>query len=145
MKIDIKNQKVKRRFFTWLKEAEGLCDSTINGIDKAILLYEDFTKQAGFTGFKPEKAIEFKKWLAKRKFRGKQISVTTLHSYLRYLRRFFSWLSWQPGYKSKITPDVVSYLRISEKEERIATQYVPGNDLSRALALRGTRLRHWVP
>lgn len=125
MKINIKNERVKRKFFTWLKEAEGLCDSTINGIDKAILLYEDFTKQADFTGFKPAKATAFKKWLAKRKFKGKQISVTTLHSYLRYLRKFFSWLSLQLGYRSKITPDVVRYLRITEKEERIATQYIP--------------------
>lgn len=122
-KVNIKNERVKRKFFTWLKEAEGLCDSTINGIDKAILLYEDFTKQADLTGFNPSKAVAFKKSLAKRKSKGKQISVTTLHSYLRYLRRFFSWLSWQPGYKSKITLDVVSYLRVSEKEERIATQY----------------------
>ena len=124
-KANIKNERVKRRFFTWLKEAEGLCDSTIDGIEKSILLWEDFTKQADFTSFKPDKAIAFKKWLGKRKFKGKQISVTTLHSYLRYLRRFFSWLSCQPGYKSRITPDVVSYLRISEKDERIATQYTP--------------------
>ena len=124
-KVNIKNERVKRRFFTWLKEAEGLCDSTINGIDKAILLYEDFTKQSDFTSFNSTRATAFKKWLTKRKSKGKQISVTTLHSYLRYLSRFFSWLSWRPGYKSKITPDVVSYLRMSEKEERIATQYIP--------------------
>jgi integrase len=125
VKINIKNERVKRKFFTWLKEAEGLCDSTINGIDKAILLYEDFTKRADFTSLKPDKAIGFKKWLAKRKFKGKQISVPTFHSYLRCLRRFFSWLSWQPSYKSKITPDVVGYLKMSEKDERIATQYIP--------------------
>jgi integrase len=37
------------------------------------------------------------------------------------------WLSWQPGYKSKITLDKVAYLKPLEKEERIATQYVPRN------------------
>jgi integrase len=124
-KVNIKNERVKRKFFIWLKEAEGLCDSTINGIDRAILLYEDFTKQADFTSFKPNKVIEFKKWLGRREFKGKRISLTTLHSYLRYLRRFFRWLSLQPGYKSRITPDVVGYLKMSEKDERIATQYVP--------------------
>jgi len=80
--FNIKNERAKRRFFTWLKEAEGLCDSTIDGIEKSILLWEDFTKQADFTSLKPDKAIAFKKWLAKRKFKGKQISVTTFHSYL---------------------------------------------------------------
>jgi integrase len=125
MKANIKNERVKRRFFTWLKEAEGCCDSTVNNTEKAILLYEDFTKQADFTTFNPDRAIDFKKWLAKREFRGKPNSVTTYHTYLRYLRKFFTWLSWQPGYKSRITPDLVSYLKISEKDERIATQYIP--------------------
>ena len=124
-KVNIKNERVKRKFFTRLKEAEGLCDSTINGIDKAILLYEDFTKQVDFTSFSPSKAVAFKKWLGKREFQGKQISVTTLHSYLRYLKKFFSWLTMQPGYRSRIKPDAVSYLKISEKDERIATQYIP--------------------
>ena len=125
VKVNIKNERVKRRFFTWLKEANGCCDSTVNSIEKAILLYEDFTKQADFTTFNPDRAIKFKKSLIEREYRGKPISITTYHTYLRYLRKFFSWLSDQPGYKSKIRPDIVSYLKISEKEERIATQYIP--------------------
>ena len=122
MKVNIKNERVKRRFFTWLKHAGGCCDSTINSIEKSILLYEDFTKQADFTTFNPDKAIKFKEALINREYRGKAISPTTRHTYLRNLQKFFLWLSWQPGYKSKIRPDIVSYLRISEKEERIATQ-----------------------
>ena len=119
VKINAKNERIKRKFFTWLKEAAGCCDSTIINIEKAILLYEDFTKQADFVSFCPDKAIKFKKWLSKREFRGKLISLTTYHTYLRYLRKFFSWLSWQSGYRSKITPDIVGYLRISEKEESL--------------------------
>ena len=89
------------------------------------MLYEDFTKQADFMTYKADKAIEFKKWLSKREYRGEIIALTTYYTYLRYLRKFFSWLSWQAGYKSKITPDKIDYLKISEKEERIATQSVP--------------------
>jgi len=125
VKVNVKNERIKRRFFTWLKEADGCCDSTINNIEKSILVYEDFTKQADFTTFNPDRAIKFKKSLIKREYRGQTISITTYYTYLRYLRKFFSWLSWQAGYKSKITPDIVSYLKISEKEERIATQYIP--------------------
>lgn len=125
MKVNIKNERVKRRFFTWLKHAGGCCDSTINSIEKSILLYEDFTKLADFATFNPDKAMRFKKALIKREYRGKAISPTTRHAYLRCLTKFFSWLSWQPGYKSKIRPDIVSYLKISEKEERIATQSRP--------------------
>jgi integrase len=124
-KVNGKNERVKRRFFSWAKEAQGYSDSTVNNIEKAILLWEDFTKHEDFWKYKPNKAAEFKKWLKKREFRGKIISLTTYHTYLRYLIKFFSWLSWQPGYTSKIRRDTVAYLTISEKEERIATQQNP--------------------
>lgn len=121
-KVNVKNERIKKKFFTWAKEAEGYSDSTVNNIEKAILLWEDFTRHADFSKFKPNKAIEFKKWLRKKEFRGKTISVATYHTYLRYLIKFFTWLSWQSGYKSIMRPDTVAYLTISEKEERIATQ-----------------------
>lgn len=127
MKVNIKNEKVKRRFFNWLKEAHGHCDSTVNSIEKAILIYEDFTGLMDFATFNSEKAIAFKKWLQKRQVKGKSLSVTTYCTYLRYLHKFFLWLSWQPGYKSKITIDTVDYLKPLGKEERIATQYIPRN------------------
>jgi hypothetical protein len=57
VKINVKNEKVKRKCFTWLKHADGCCDSTINNIEKSILLYEDFTKQADFATFNPDKAM----------------------------------------------------------------------------------------
>lgn len=126
-KLNIKNECVKRRFSKWLKEANGCCEATADNVEKAILLYEDFSKQADFVSFNSDKAKQFKDWLKKRQHRDKPISLVTYYTYLRYLRKFFSWLSWQAGYKSKITPDIVDYLKISEKEERIATQYTPRN------------------
>lgn len=127
IKVNIKNERMKRLFFKRLKEARGRCDATVNNVEKAILLYEEFTKYADFATYRPDKAIEFKKWLKKREFRGKVISLTTYHTYLRHIRSFFYWLSEQAGYRSKITSDVVDYLSISEKEERIATQQTPRN------------------
>lgn len=125
MKANLKNETVKRNFFKWLKEANGCCNATVNSVEKAILIYEDFTGLMDFASFNSEKAIEFKKWLQKRQTKGKPLSVTTYCTYLRYLHKFFLWLSWQPGYKSKITIDTVDYLKPSGKEERIATQYIP--------------------
>ena len=127
MKINIKNERVKRRFFRWLKGADGCCQGTVDCVERSILVYEDFTKQADLVTFKPDTAIEFKKWLLKREYKGKLISITTYHAYLRNLRKFFTWLSWQAGYKSKIRPDIIAYLKISEKEERMATQNIPRN------------------
>lgn len=124
---NIKNEKIKRSFFRWLREAQGLCDATINNIERAILHYQDFTKNIDFGCFNSDKAVEFKKWLRKRQYRGKPISITTYHAFLRYLRKFFSWLSFQPGYKTKIAPNDIEYLNILQKEEREATQYVPRN------------------
>ena len=71
LKISIKNERIKRKFFRWLKEADGCCDSTINNVEKAICLWEDFTNHGDFATYKPDKAIEFKKWLSKREYRGK--------------------------------------------------------------------------
>jgi len=124
-KINNINERVKREFYLYLNEAKGFCDSTVNQIANAINLYEDFTKSSDFSTFNKDKAIEFKDWLEKRKYRGKTISVTTYYTYLSHLRKFFTWLCMQAGYKSKINPDSVDYLRISKKEKRIATQPTP--------------------
>jgi integrase/recombinase XerD len=121
-KVNSKNEKIKRRFFDWLKEADGCCDSTVLNVERAIQIYEEFTKYADFITYSPDKAKEFKKWLLKRTFRNKLISLTTYYSYTKTLHKFFLWLSWQAGYKRKITPDIVDYLKITYKEERIATQ-----------------------
>jgi len=122
IKPNIKNEKIKRSFFSWLKEANGNCDSTIGKIENAVVLYEEFTKYAEFNTFSPDKAVEFKKWLRLRKHKENSISLVTYHAYLRSLRKFFTWLCSQPGYKSKINTATIQYLNISEKEERIATQ-----------------------
>jgi integrase/recombinase XerD len=122
-KINMKNERVKRKFCRWLREAKGRCDSTVNNIEKVILLYEDYTDHSDFTTYTAERAIEFKEWLKKREFRGKRVSVATYHTYLGHLRKFFTWLSWQPGYRSRITLDAIDFLRPTSKEERLATQY----------------------
>jgi len=126
-KHNIKNERVKRKFIRWLREADGCCEATISNIEKAVLIYEEFTKAADFGLYSPDRAIEFKKYLKKREFRGKLISITTYYTYLRHLRKFFTWLAWQPGYKSKISHDSIDYLKIKEKEERMATQTTPRN------------------
>ena len=126
-KVNAKNERAKRSFFRYLKEADGCCDSTVNNIENAILLWQEFSKHEDFALYNLDKAIDFKKWLTKRAFRGKPISIVTYHAYLRYLRKFFGWLVREPGYRSRIKPNAVDYLKITEKEERIATQTTPRN------------------
>jgi integrase/recombinase XerD len=68
-----------------------------------------------------------KKWLARREHQGKPLSLVTYHAYLRHLRKFFGWLLREPGYRSRIKPNAVDYLKVTEKEERMATQITPRN------------------
>lgn len=122
MKVNVKNERVKRQFLRWLKDANKCCEATVDSVAKAICLYEDFTKHEDFALFSPDRAMDFKQWLSRRETKGKPLSVVTYCTYLRYLRKFFTWLSWQRGYKSRITPAIVAYLTVTEKEERVAAQ-----------------------
>jgi integrase/recombinase XerD len=125
--LNAKNERTKRGFFRYLKDADGCCDSTINNIENAILLWQRFFKNEDFALYNADKAIDFKKWLSKRDNSGKPLSLATYRSYLRHLRKFFAWLIREPGYKSKIKANELDYLKISEKEERMATQSLPRN------------------
>jgi len=123
---NIKNELVKRKYFRFLKEAEGFSDSTIDIFNKAILRYEEFTKYDDFSKkFNPDRMIGYKDWLKKRETNGKCISTVTYHANIRNLRKFFKWLCTQTGFKSKIHTDVIGYLKVTHSEERMATQNKP--------------------
>ncbi len=127
MKLNAKNERIKRAFFRYLKHAKKRCDATVSAVEKAVLLYQDFSRNEDLGLYNPDRAIEFKAWLSKREFRGKPISGITYCTYLKNLRVFFEWLAWQPGYKSRINPTIVDYLSVTEKEDRMAAQRVQRN------------------
>lgn len=127
IKVNAKNERTKRSFFRYLKNADGCCDSTINSIESAILRWQEFAQNEDYSLYNADKAIDFKKWLGKREHQGKPLSLVTYHAYLRHLRKFFNWLVREPGYKSRIKPNAVDFLKVTEKEERMATQSAPRN------------------
>lgn len=120
-KTKAKNEQIKRKYFNWLQEAHGYSDSTIESIEKAIWDYEAFSKEADFADFNAEKAKEFKKWLTAKKHNGNSMSLQTQYTRLRHLNKFFTWLSGQSGYKSKVSVYDVSYLKLSKRDSKIAT------------------------
>jgi site-specific recombinase XerD len=125
-KVNIKNEQIKRKYFKYLRDAEGFSESTVDSFNKAILVFEEFTKYEDFRKkFNPDKMSDFKEWIKKREFKDKVISLVTFHAYIRNLRKFFIWLREQPGYKSNIRLDVIGYLKLKNNEERMATQKVP--------------------
>lgn len=120
---NVKNEKIKHEYYDYLKEAQGFSQKSIEAIQKAIYCYEDFSQNEDFSCFNSEKAKEFKKWLENKKNpkNKTQISISTNYTYLRYLKKFFKWLCYQPSYKSKISITDVEYLKLDKKKSRIAT------------------------
>lgn len=83
MKTNGKNERLKRRYFEYLKEHGQLNVHSIEAEAKAIARYE-------------------------------------AHSALAALRKFFTWLSDQPGYRGRITKTAADYFRTSLKDRTAA-------------------------
>ena len=122
MKINAKNERIKRQYFERLKEASQKSEATVNNVRKSLLRYESYTKFQDFATFNKQKAIAFKKYLASSNAQqtGKPLSVSTLYSTMNHLKEFFKWLAYQPGYKSRIDLYDTDYFNLSEKEVRAA-------------------------
>ncbi len=134
--VNVENEKIKRAYFEWLKEADGKCDRTVDAVTKAIHVFEDFTKHDSFSHFNKDQAVGFKKWLRQREYRGQPIRPTTFVIYLRHLKSFFSWLSQKPGYRKSVTFENVGYLSATDNEIRAAAQSDEPNHPSLAYVLK---------
>jgi integrase len=51
---------------------------------------------------------------------GEKLSKATLYATLTQLKRFFQWLAWQPGYRSRFQYSDAEYFNLSDKDTRIA-------------------------
>lgn len=121
-KYNAENERIKRKYYTFLKEAKQHSEPTIDAATKALHRFEVYSGFRNFKRFHFEQAIAFKKHLAKQKGKksGKPLSKSTIHSTLTQLKRFFQWLSQQPGYKSRLQYTDAEYFNLSEKDTRIA-------------------------
>ncbi len=118
-----KNERMKRQYFTFLKEAKRLDDSSVDAVAKALSRFETYTGHKDFKAYHYQQAVAFKQNLAKQKNQQTQkpLSKSTMNATLRHLKAFFQWLSMQPGYKSRINYCDAEYFNLSEKDTRIAT------------------------
>lgn len=116
------NERIKKSYFIYLKEADQKSDSTINGIRKAILRLEEYTKFKSFKTFNKEQAIAFKKHLGNKVGvrSGTPLAKATILSTIKALKSFFGWLRFQVGYKTCIQNLEIDYLNMSEKDIRAA-------------------------
>ncbi len=118
-----KNERIKRKYFAYLKEAMRHSEPTVDAVAKALNRFEVYTKHRDFKAFHFEQAIAFKRHLAEQKGQqsGEKLSKATLHATLMQLKRFFQWLAWEPGYKSRLQCSDAEYFNLSDKDTRIAT------------------------
>ena len=117
------NERIKRQYFAFLKEAKRQSEDSVDAVAKALARFEADTHHRDFRAFHYEQAVAFKRRLAERdsQVTGEKLSKATLNSTLAYLKRFFEWLASQPGYKSRLNYSDAEYFNLSEKDTRVAT------------------------
>jgi integrase len=117
------NERIKRQYFAYLKEAKRHSEPTVDAVAKALARFEADTKYRDFKSFHFEQAIAFKRRLTEQKNQqtGERLSKATLHSTLAAVKAFFHWLAGQPGYKSRLQYSDADYFNLSEKDVRVAT------------------------
>src|SRR5258705_1855236 len=116
------NERIKRAYFEYLKEARRLSERSIDAAAAALSRFEDYTKYRSFERFRTQQAVAFKRRLAEQVSQrtGERLSKQSLFSTLNALRAFFHWLAGQPGYRSHLSYGDSDYFNLSEKESRIA-------------------------
>lgn len=117
------NERIKRRYFAYLKEAKRHSEPTVDAVAKALNRFEVDTRHRDFRAFHFEQAVAFKKHLAEQRSQqsGEKLSKATLHATLAHLKRFFQWLAGQPSYKSRLQYSDAEYFNLSDKDTRVAT------------------------
>lgn len=116
------NERIKRRYLAYLKEAQGYSEQSIDAAAKSIARFEAYTRYKDFKTFHIEQPKAFKRHLADQRSHrsGELLSKATLYTTLTALKRFFVWLAGQSGYRSRISYSDAEYFNLSAKETRVA-------------------------
>lgn len=107
MKRNPENERIKHRYFAYLKGPMQLDDQSVDAVAAALDRFDEQNGRRDFHSFRPEQADAFQRALLKtRNSRtGALLSKSTLVSNLKALQKFFFWLADQPGYKSHLRHD----------------------------------------
>ena len=116
------NERIKRRYVLYLKDAKGRDEASIDAATAAIERFEEYNRRRDFKAFHIEQARGFKAQLsaASNSKTGRPLSASTICSTLGALKAFFVWLADQPGYASKIRYADADYFNPADNLSRTA-------------------------
>jgi site-specific recombinase XerD len=121
-KTNAANERIKRAYFTFLRDAQGRDESTIDGVAKSLARFEQATGARDFGRFHREQAVNFKRKLSEtaNARTGERLSKATILATLRDLRTFFEWLSREPGFRKRIAYSDADYFNLPDKAIAVA-------------------------
>jgi len=121
-KCNEENERIKRHYLQFLREAKRSDMATVDKAAEAILRFERSTGFKPFKRFHIEQAVAFKRHLSNEKNArtGAPLAKATVDSTLRMVKAFVLWLAGQPGYKSRIAYADAEYFNLNAKDARIA-------------------------
>lgn len=122
-----KNDRLKRDYLVWLREAKQRSPATVDQVRHAIDRYETYIRFKGFDTFNRDQAMGFKHSMleADAKRSGKPMSLSTVHHVLQANKDFLAWLHNRPGFRRAISLHDIPYLNLSKGEERQARTSKP--------------------
>jgi hypothetical protein len=117
------NERIKRKYLGYLKEAKLRSEQTVDAAAKALSRFEEYTRHRDFKTFHFEQAVAFKRHFSEQSAQRsrEKVSNATLHATLTQMSQFFFWLARQPGYKARLQYSDADYFNLSEKDTRAAT------------------------
>ncbi len=108
-------EKILRKYSIYLTEALGLAETTIDSKLHSLNLFWNLYK-SDLKKISPKKLIKLKSDIKTYQTKGKLLSIKIIRRILGDISQFLTWLSLQPGYKSRIQQDTISYLSLSNKQ-----------------------------
>jgi integrase/recombinase XerD len=120
--INAENERIKRVYFRFLRNAKGHSQTSIDIAAKAIARFDGYNRWKSYKAFNIDQAIAFKRHLANQigARTGEKLSRATLRQTLGALKAFFEWLSDRQGYRSRIAYSDAEYFSLSLKDDAIA-------------------------
>ena len=112
MQYNAVSERIKFKYFDYLKEAKGFSDKSLKTIEASILRCERLLDFPNLIDFDKEMAKKLKK-----KIKAQELSVDTACSSLYHFKNFMQWLKEQTGYKAKLNYCDIEYLTITRNDK----------------------------